>query len=298
MASCGNGAELLSIRSIGAIRETWFADCYIESERNYCQLWLIRAVGRQVIEIFLEEFRMKKIQMVLGSWVVGGFSQLTMASGALVPVASQDVFVPKGFDDNDQIEVVLDGYLPNSCYQLDSVTKTIDEATKTITVQQMARVYPGQCLMALVPFTSEVKVGILSKGDYKIVTNRGNFETSLNVAMSTTAGPDDFLYAPVERTWIERAQDGSLTAVLEGRFTNTCMVFDEVKVIYSGKTIEVLPVMKMEDRTDCVDQQVPYRKMQALSFQLPGRYLLHVRSLNGQAVNTVFPVYENGSPIE
>ena len=241
---------------------------------------------------------MKALNLALGSLMVAGLTELAFASGALVPVASQDVFVPKGFDDNDQVMVVLDGYLPNSCYQLDSVTQAIDEATKTITVQQMARVYPGQCLMALVPFTSVVKVGILAKGDYKIITNRGNLETSLNVVMSTSAGPDDFLYAPVERAWMERAQDGSLSAVIEGRFTNTCMAFDEVKVIYSGKSIEVLPVMKMENRADCVEQQVPYRKIQPLSFLLPGRYLLHVRSLNGQAVNTVFPVFENGSPIE
>ena len=241
---------------------------------------------------------MRVTEKMLGLALLAGGAPAASAVGVLVPVSSQEVFVPKGFDDNDQVVVVLDGYLPNSCYQLDSVSQSIDVATKTITLQQMARVYPGQCLMALVPFTTEVKLGILSNGQYKIATNRGNFEVSLNVAAATNAGPDDHLYAPVEHAWIQKAQDGSLSAVLEGRFTNTCMAFDEVQVIYSGKAIEVLPIMKMDDRPDCAEQQVPYQKVQALSYLLPGRYLLHVRSLNGQAVNTVFPVFEHGSPIE
>jgi hypothetical protein len=220
------------------------------------------------------------------------------ASGALVPVGVQDIFVPKGFDDNDQTVVVLDGYLPNSCYQIDSVVQTIDEVTKIISLQQMARVYPGPCLMALVPFSSEVKLGILSMGDYRIMTNRGNLESTLNVALSTNAGPDDFLYAPVDRAWIEKTDDGSLTAILEGRFTNTCLGFEEIRVIYSGKTIELLPIIRFNDTGDCVEQEVPFRKIHPMSFLLPGRYLLHVRSLNGQAINSVFPVFERGSPIE
>jgi hypothetical protein len=37
--------------------------------------------------------------------------------GVPTEVASRFLFVPGGFDNNDQVQVTLDGYLPNSCYK-------------------------------------------------------------------------------------------------------------------------------------------------------------------------------------
>jgi hypothetical protein len=240
---------------------------------------------------------MRSLSLVGMMMGCGLYANVAMAEFAAVPVSAQDLFVPQGFDDNDQVTVVLDGYFPNSCYRVDRVEKNIDNESKIITIEQFARVYPGPCLMLLVPFTSEVNLGTVPSGDYKVVTNRGNLNHDLNVAVSTNEGPDDFLYAPVDQARVEKTREGLLYAVLGGRFTSTCMELRDVKVIYSGSTIEVLPLMEVPERDNCERQEVPFQRLQPLSALQPGRYLLHVRSLNGHATNVVFQVFQKGDPI-
>jgi len=221
-----------------------------------------------------------------------GMSSAAFAAGELTPVQVAEVFVPVGFDDNDEVVVVLDGYLPNSCYKVEGAKVSVDANTKKVEVTQMARRWPGPCLLALVPFSSTVSVGMLPKGEFT-VTSYGAAEEKLAVGEATSAGPDDFLYAPVDHASIApTAASGQVSAVLEGRFTNSCMAIEEVRVIDSGKTLEVLPIMKVEDRSDCRSNvEIPFRKYVELPAGLgDGRHLLHVRSLNGRSVNTMFTV--------
>lgn len=236
---------------------------------------------------------------VVGS-LVGAVAFGTMAHadsvGDIVNVSALNLFAPVGFDDNDETVVVLDGYLPNSCYKVADPEIIKDLANKSITVQPKARFVGGICLMALIPYSTEVKLGVLPKGDYSLVTNRGSATEALTVAASTTAGPDDFLYAPVDSVSIEKAADGTISAVLQGRFTNSCMQWKENKIFYTGKTIQLLPVIEMSE-VDCQEMETPFRQVVPLNDMQPGRYLLHVRSLNGASVNNVFPVFESGDPI-
>ena len=152
------------------------------------------------------------------------------------------------------------------------------------------------CIEARVPYNFEVRVGVLPFGDYKVLTNaNGSVTESLSVAEATSAGPDEYLYAPVDNVAVERLPHSHrMVGVLSGRFTNSCMQWDEVKVIDTDKTIQVLPIIEMDSRTDCVDGVFPFKK----SFLLPetmanGRHLLHVRSLNGRDVNQMFTVVPN-----
>jgi hypothetical protein len=83
-------------------------------------------------------------------------------------------------------------------------------------------------------------------------------------------------------------ETGALVASLEGRFTNSCMVWEDLKVQDNGKTVNVLPIMKLEG-TNCVAGEFPFKKTIALPESIvAGRHLLHVRSLNGNAVNHLF----------
>ena len=71
------------------------------------------------------------------------------------------------------------------------------------------------------------------------------------------------------------------------------MKMESVKVINSGKTIEVLPVMSMDANAQCLDVEVPFLEEIVLPRDLTiGRHLVHVRSLNGKSVNAVFSVTE------
>jgi hypothetical protein len=112
----------------------------------------------------------------------------------------------------------------------------------------------------------------------------------LQVKRATQPGPDDYLYAPVDRVHVSRDSSGKLIATIQGRFTNTCLTIEEMRVINSGKTLELLPIMKHEESGSCQKQEIAYDKSVALPALANGRYLLHVRSLNGQAVNEVFNV--------
>jgi len=231
--------------------------------------------------------------MVMASVVTGAES--VRAQGEVVNVGSSDVFVPVGFDDNDEVVVVLDGYLPSSCYKLEAATSVVDPVTKKVALQQTARRWPGPCLLSLVPYTSVVSLGMLPMGEFTVSANDGTLTDKLSVGEATSAGPDEYLYAPVDAVFVQETAGtaGTVKATLQGRFTNSCMKMESVKVINSGKTIEVLPVMSMDANAQCLDVEVPFLEEIVLPRDLTiGRHLVHVRSLNGKSVNAVFSVTE------
>jgi hypothetical protein len=208
--------------------------------------------------------------------------------GALTLINVDTVFVPKGFDDNDEVVAVVDGYLPDSCYKVAyNEVHYLAEEQKYV-IFQFARKYNALCLDVRVPFFAEARFGVLPMGEFKVQAP-GALTERLNVAEATNAGPDDRLYAPVDTVHVRELVGGSQEAIINGRFTNSCMSLDGVAIINSGKTLEVLPQMYMQDRDDCVVEEIPF----SWSFALPAtttesRRLLHVRSLNGKAVNLVF----------
>jgi hypothetical protein len=212
-------------------------------------------------------------------------------AGTLVIVDSDEVFVPNGFDDNDETLAVLDGYLPSACHKL-AFTETVkDPVTGATTILQYARKFDGICLQVRVPYTSEVSLGVMPAGTFKI-SAKGAAPQDLRVAEATNAGPDDHLYAPIDAVRVERDEaTGSYAAVLDGRFTNRCMHFKEVNVINSGRTIEILPIIEMDEtEADCGDDRdAPFSYRAALPEGMTaGRHLVHVRSLNGKSANAVF----------
>jgi hypothetical protein len=215
------------------------------------------------------------------------------STGTLIAVTADASFVPVGFDDNDDVVVVLDGSLPDSCYKLSHTEILKDPASKKVTLVQYARRYPGICLQSLVPFSSEANLGVLPEGTFT-VDSPGAAVEKLQITEATSAGPDEFLYAPVDSAKVVFDEaTATYRGILEGRFTNSCMRMKEVAVFNSGKTLEVLPKMEMVDSpTGCENTEVPF----SWSVDLPkninqGRHLMHVRSLNGKSVNKMFSVY-------
>lgn len=84
-----------------------------------------------------------------------------------VPLPVSDVFIPSGFDSGSDAYVVLNGYFPNSCYvfkdaQINHLSATEHEVYPT------ALVKPGMCLMMLMPYTQEVRLGRFERGDHTL----------------------------------------------------------------------------------------------------------------------------------
>ncbi len=212
-------------------------------------------------------------------------------TGSYVPVATEALFVPRGFDDNDDVVVSLSGNFPNTCYQLAHAELKTEATSSRILVQQMAFVTPGPCSRILVPFTNSVHLGRLRAGNYVIQTKDNGRAENLPVSRSTLPTQDDYLYAPITSATV-MPYAGKSVAYLEGRITNSCMKMKGIKVTYTGRTIQLLPVMELvkegDDRGPCRAVNLPLRLTKPLEKLNRGQYLLHVRSLNGNSINLVF----------
>lgn len=89
-------------------------------------------------------------------------------NGERVEVEASYVFVPVGFYDDDEAEVIIDGYLPSGCYRLAPPDIAVDSVEKTVKITPRARFFDVPCIEALVPYNFEAKLGQLSEGTYTI----------------------------------------------------------------------------------------------------------------------------------
>lgn len=208
-------------------------------------------------------------------------------------IPATHLFVPVGYDDNDQVDVVIEGYLPDSCHKLGWVEVAKDIENKTIDMKVNVWKIGEECLEIQVPFTHTVRLGRFPEGSYQVRMRSQDLTRKLAISRSTKGLPDEFLYAPVDSARVASLlpKPGSI-AVIEGRLTNSCLKVKELKVLNHEETVEVLPLMEM---TKVDPQGEPCRKMErtfVATAPMPelkvGRHLLHVRSLNGQSVNAAF----------
>ena len=111
-----------------------------------------------------------------------------IASASQVPtkdviVSVNGVFVPGGFSSESDAYVVLNGMFPNTCYSWDRA-EVKNTTTKQHEIAAIAKVTQGTCLMMLVPWTKDVRLGKLERGHHmlRIHTGNGNyFERALEI---------------------------------------------------------------------------------------------------------------------
>lgn len=207
-----------------------------------------------------------------------------------VPADVKAVFTPKGFDTNDNAELVVSGAYPNSCYRVGRTEVTVDKENKTVDVTVLSNFLSNQfCLQIYVPFTQTLSLGVLDKGDYTVNVNQEN-RAELPVAKAQGDQVDDFLYANVEG--LIRNRQNSF--VIEGTLPNDCSYLDEIKVTDErGDVFSVLPITRaFENCTpENVDMEGPeFKAGFSINPASDGLKLIHVRSLNGQSLNRVVSV--------
>src|SRR4051812_6946852 len=77
------------------------------------------------------------------------------------------IFIPSGFDDNDNVEVVLHGNFPDGCYSVGEATAKVDQANRVITVHATSLIKPEEyCVQSLTPFIQSVPLGNLAEGTW------------------------------------------------------------------------------------------------------------------------------------
>jgi len=84
-----------------------------------------------------------------------------------VQVGISDAFVPGGFDSDADAYVVASGVFPNGCYRW-SKAEVAHVDTFNHEIKSMANVEQGMCIMVLVPFTKEIRLGKLSTGKHAL----------------------------------------------------------------------------------------------------------------------------------
>lgn len=208
----------------------------------------------------------------------------------VVAVDVDRIFTPTGFDDNDNAQVVVDGLLPNTCYQVTNGFQQIDHVNQIITIEARATLTDGNCVEVLVPFSHTFNFRELAEGEWLVRTTDGRLQKRLSIAEASSSGPDDQLYASVDNTYVIADGSQGYAIVIEGTYTNTCMVWERTEFIHKDPLVmEILPIVRIEHRPDCENRTFPFK---AVKIKLPniseGRFLLHVRSMNGDAVNRVF----------
>ena len=214
-------------------------------------------------------------------------SMLASTEPTKVTATFNKVYVPGGFDSNDNVQIVGEGMFKSTCYRHAETSVRVDEATHTIYLGPVAYEYAGLCLQVILPFERVVDVGILKTGNWKIVQGDGTQKLGeVNIKKALSDSPDDYLYAPISQAFFQ--QTGGVSQIfLTGDFPNECMSMDDIKVTLEKDVIVVQPIVKMESRASCKNGKFPFAQSVSVDLIPAGRYLLHVRSMNGHAVNSL-----------
>lgn len=238
------------------------------------------------------------IALAVGSFLLNGTpsraNSVTTDSDTnpkLVTMAAQSIFAPPGFDDNDNVQIVIEVYLPNTCYKSAPPLVRVDQATRQIFITPQAYQYAGTlCLELWTPYTRVIDLGVLSHGSYDVLSvdkqGASTHRAVLPIAVATTSNPDDYLYAPIKQATIDRSS-GKAVLELSGVFSGDCIKLQEVRVMNRvPHIIEVLPISEYTSET-CHATSVPFDSKVELPAMGDGATLIYIRSLNGQSVSLV-----------
>jgi hypothetical protein len=231
---------------------------------------------------------MKNLKKAIALLLITGTAYASTPVEVMVPI--DHVYSPKGFDSNDNTEVIVSGYLPNLCHK--NPTTKVEVNAKGIDIKVTSLKYDPSnpfCPEMIVPFVETVNVGILDKGNYDIVVNGKSIyekRSEIFISESNSDAVDEYAYAGVQ--FIEKSA-GSRVVQLKGYNPSDCFVLDQIEIINNEKdTYSVLPRMK-QISDFCPMKMVPFTYEMTVPKDLKAdRVLLHVRSMDGKSVNTLF----------
>ncbi|MGE4233558.1 MAG: hypothetical protein AB7F43_09545 [Bacteriovoracia bacterium] len=216
------------------------------------------------------------------------------------PEVPNRVFIPKGFDNNDiHVQVVTDWMLPSTCHRLGKIQVLKDIRNRRVVITSNVNVYTGcVCIKSIQRKHSVIDLDMFEiPDDYDIVfiDKKGDMKSMgllhiANVADTTKPGqkvygPDNFPYAPVSDLFIDTERK---VALIQGKM-DACLSIKEVRVSDPYENIiEVLPIIKEPvDQSLCGRVQMPFSEEIKLPEDLSGRFLVYVRSGEGQSIAKV-----------
>ncbi len=227
-------------------------------------------------------------KLLLTTVIISGSAIAGTPISKTVPV--DHAFIPAGFDSNDNVEVVITGYLPNLCHK--SPSAKVEIKGNSVDIKMTSLYYQSSnpfCPEMVVPFTKSVQLGVMDKGNYEITVNgKSPWEKKEKMAIleSSSNAVDEFNYAYVQ--YIDK-EVGNNEVALKGYNPSDCFVLDEIQHINNKKdSFSVLPKMK-QIREFCPMKMIPFSYDWEVPAEVPAKkVLIHVRTMDGNSVNTVF----------
>jgi hypothetical protein len=228
-----------------------------------------------------------------------GTDNIPSVSRQAAPV--EKIFVPQGFDDNDNIEVVIQGRFPDACMKTGPVETRIDHTTQTVTLKPEVYVYRGEpCAQVIIPFTQRVTLGTLQQGTWKILLEGAPAIAPLPLVIThaQSAAPDEVLYAPVDEVVMLPDLQGRLRKlVISGNWPQIpnnrgCFALKEIRTfIGADDTVVVRPIAELLAPALCSPTSQRKRVFQGsvlLDRPLQRDSLIHIRTLNGESLNKFY----------
>ncbi|WP_141733678.1 hypothetical protein [Oligoflexus tunisiensis] len=238
---------------------------------------------------------MKTLKLITSLGLAFSMSAFAQNAEPVVTDAPVDaIYVPSGFDDNDNVEVVIHGTFPDACHQVGKATAEVDQEKNRITISATSVVDPDEyCVQSLTPYIHPVPLGKLKEGAWQVIyAANPEIMESIYVARRKTESPDDYLFATVENAYIAvNPESGKQSLKLQGHFPHYligCMVIREVRVVRDPvDVLMVRPIAEVVNTDVCATQPADRSFEYTVGLQEPfqGEGLLHVRTLHGRSLN-------------
>lgn len=211
-----------------------------------------------------------------------------------------------GFEEKNNVQVVLWGELPNQCYTVGTNDIQPEADGKTVLVRQYAlHDTTGLCadentmpadMKVAVPFTSVVSVGHFAAGEHEFAYDSSNGQTmtrTMYVRKNVTSNIDTLPYAAVSAVTAPDIINGEtpVKVHITGVLNSTCTTLNpNVQVMRENDVWVLLPTVLVKTGVECAQVMVPFDQEVNLGPSIPGVHLVHVRSMNGMSQNKVVVV--------
>jgi len=212
----------------------------------------------------------------------------------LSAIKPEVVFTPKGFDSNDNAQVVLYGRFSDVCHRVAQPSYSVDQAKHRVYIQN--RVYTKPlCVEILVsePYTVVINLDALPKGNYDVFVSddKGIYSKTAVLPIAQAKSPeavDDYLYAQINYAQVSDPGSTLTQVTVRGTIHNTCLGLKDVSVSLSpGNVYDVLPIMEITHQANCQMMDTPFEKTVTLSNLPAAPALLNIRSAGGQSIEKV-----------
>jgi hypothetical protein len=204
-----------------------------------------------------------------------------------VMIATTNIHVPRGFDDNDYVTLVITGDLPSTCFLRPyGEAKIIDGHINISTKAWRVNDPNATCITATIPYMISVPIGPLGQGNYPISVNANTADakqSAITIEQPGSQNIDNNTYANITNV---SYKPESKKLILEGIHPSSCMELKSVQILVNANkdTFSLLPIIE-QIQPLCDRSTKPF--VYALDLPELGQkdIVFHIRKMDGNALN-------------